>query len=508
MGIQRNLLCESFSVAAFTLTGFLTMGYHPGAEDDEIYLPGVQHQLHPEMFPHDAPFFLLQVKATVFDGAMAGFVYRTGIPVAWAELLWQLLSLGALLAAAWMIVRQLFPELRARMGGLALLSALLTLPVAGTALYIADQYLHPRLLASALILFAAAVILSCTAEGGTRPGRLRLWWVAPLLASAFLLHPLMGALGISFCCFLAVSCLEEPRKWLCGLLRRREAAGALALIPFGWMLEPPSPIWLKAIGSRHWFRLFEWEWYEWLGALAPLALFWLCARLARREGKRKLEVLARAVLWYGVFQQLFAMAILGPPSLIGLSALEPMRYLHLVYIFLVLIGGALLGKYLLRRRWWLWAAVLLAANGGMFAAQRSLFPASEHIELPGAGSANKWVEAFAWIRGHTPQDAYFALDPRYMAAEDEDYHGFRALAERSALADGIKDTSVVTKVPELGPEWLRQTEATAGWKQFRLADFEHLKREFGVGWVVVEEPAPAGLACRWQNGRLSVCEIP
>jgi len=38
----------------------------------------------------------------------------------------------------------------------SVISALLTLPVAGTALYLDDQYLHPRALATAAILAAIA----------------------------------------------------------------------------------------------------------------------------------------------------------------------------------------------------------------------------------------------------------------------------------------------------------------------------------------------------------------
>jgi len=500
MGTQRNLLFGIIAVIVFTFTGFLTMGYHPGAEDDEIYLTSVKADLNPSLYPHDAPFFHLQMKTTVFDGWMAQFISHTGMSVAGAELLWQWLSIFALLYGAWLILVQIFPENRARLGGLAMLSALLTLPVAGTALYIADQYLHPRCMASALILFAAVLILA-----GRR------WFGIPLLAVAFLLHPLMGALGASFCVFLAVSYSPEACARVAGLFRRSKAgsaAGVVLAIPFGWMLQAPSPIWLKAIGSRHWFRLFEWEWYEWLGAIAPLVLFWFCIKLARRQKLVKLERLALAVFWYGVFHQLFAMAILGPPDLIGLSALEPMRYLHLVYIFLVLVGGALAAQHLLQRRYWLWALVLLAANGGMFFAQRDLFSHSAHLELPGASTENPWLQAFAWIRQNTPQDAYFALDPRYLAAPGEDYHGFRALAERSRLADGIKDTSVVTKVPELGQQWLRQSEAAEGWKNFQLADFERLHSTLGVTWVLVSNPAPAGLRCPWRNQALSVCEIP
>ena len=85
------------------------------------------------------------------------------------------------------------------------------------------------------------------------------------------------------------------------------------------------------------------------------------------------------------------------------------------------------------------------------------------------------------------------------------------------LADIIKDTASVTKSPELGPEWAREVQAEScelgtrrcpGWDHFQLADFERLKAEFGVNWALVSYPPPAGLACKWHNDALSVCEIP
>ncbi len=188
--------------------------------------------------------------------------------------------------------------------------------------------------------------------------------------------------------------------------------------------------------------------------------------------------------------------------------LQPMRYLQLVYFFLALIGGCLLGEFVLKRSAWRWAVFLLVANGSMFAWQRVEFAASQHLEMPWVQPANPWLEAFAWVRKNTPENAYFALDPHYLEARGEDYHSFRALAERSQLADAVKDASVVTMVPELGPEWVRQTDAEEGWRTFRLGDFERLKAEFGVDWVLVSNPATKGLACRWHNDELAVCQIP
>ncbi len=144
----------------------------------------------------------------------------------------------------------------------------------------------------------------------------------------------------------------------------------------------------------------------------------------------------------------------------------------------------------------------------MFASQRALFSGSEHLELPGMRSANPWLQSFAWIRQDTPTSAYFAMDPHYLEAPGEDYHSFRALAERSQLADAVKDTSVVMQVPDLGPDWERQVAVQAGWHNFKLADFKRLKADFGVNWVLVSYPQPAGLACSWHNDILSACQIP
>ena len=121
---------------------------------------------------------------------------------------------------------------------------------------------------------------------------------------------------------------------------------------------------------------------------------------------------------------------------------------------------------------------------------------------------NPWLQTFDWIRRNTPDDTYFALDPNYTNAPGEDCHGFRALAERGMLADSNKDTSTVTKQPELGPEWKRQVEARKGWSGFQLADFERLKVEFGADWALVSTPQPTGLDCRWHNDTLAVCRIP
>ena len=485
---KRNI----FLVLAFSIFGFAVMGYHPGIEDDGVYLSAVKSDLNPALYPHDSEFFRVQLQATLFDKWVADFIHLTHIPVAATELLWQFASIVLMILGCWGIARSLFPEARAQWAGVALVAAMFTLPVSGTALYLVDQHLHPRNLATALILLAVSRIMVGQHLQSV-----------PLLLLSFVLHPIMAAFGISFCFFLTIALLDPVHVWL-----RSLRSSLAAAVPLGWIFESPTPIWRQALQTRRYLFLYQWTWYEWLGALAPLFLFWLLWRIARRHGETHLARFALAVFAYGVFQQAVAMIMLGSPSLIRLTPLQPMRFLQLIYCFMALLAGCLLGKSLLKASVWRWAVFLLVINAGMFAAQRALFPSSEHLELPGMRLSNPWLQAFAWIRINTPTDAYFALDPRYLEAPGEDSHSFRALAERSQLADAIKDTAMVTQVPELGPTWEHQVAAQAGWNNFKLADYERLKSEFGVNWVLVNYPQPAGLPCSWHNSTLSVCRVP
>jgi len=485
---KRNILL----ILAFSLIAVAVMGYHPGIEDDGVYLTAVKGDLNPVLYQHDAQFFRVQLEATLFDKWVAGFIQFTHIPVDVTELLLQFASILLIIVGCWSIARVLFTEERARWAGVALTAAMMTLPVAGTALYLADQHLHPRNVSTAIILFAVSRILEK-----------KMWQAVPLLMLSFVLHPIMASLGISFCCFLAISMLDPVHVWL------RSLRDSLAsTVPLGWIFESPTPIWHKALQTRTYFFLYRWTWYEWLGALAPLALFCILWRIALKRGKTVLARFGLAIFAYGIFQFGVALIIQETPSFIRLTPLQPMRFLHLIYFCMTLVGGCLIGKYFLKASAWRWALFLVVINAGMYASQRALYPGSLHLELPGRRSANPWLQSFAWIRNNTPADAYFAMDPRYLEAPGEDYHSFRALAERSQMADALKDTAVVTQVPDLGPDWDRQVTAQAGWKEFKISDFKRLKADFGVDWVLVSYPQTAGLDCPWHNDTLVVCHIP
>jgi hypothetical protein len=196
-----------------------------------------------------------------------------------------------------------------------------------------------------------------------------------------------------------------------------------------------------------------------------------------------------------------------PARLENYTRLQPMRSFHLIYIVFFLLLGGLIGEYALRASLWRWIGLFVPLAAGMWLLQKSTFPASPHVEWPGSRDANTWTSAFLWIRDHTPKDAVFALDPNYMLLPGEDEHGFRAIAERSALADNVKDSGAVSLFPQLADRWKSQVQAQSGWENFQLGDFENLARQFPVTWILTRRPSPAGLVCPYQNRELAVCRI-
>jgi hypothetical protein len=217
--------------------------------------------------------------------------------------------------------------------------------------------------------------------------------------------------------------------------------------------------------------------------------------------------MCKALIVFGLLFFILGLAITVPERFEQFTLLQPMRSLHLTYVLLFVFSGGLLAHFLLRRHVWRWLIVLVPLCGGMFFVQRELFPATPHLELPGTSSPNPWVMSFLWIRNNTPVNAYFALNPEHMKLETEEQHGFRALAERSMLADNVKDSGAVTMFPALAETWQEQMRAQSGWKNFQRTDFERLKQTYGVNWVVLEKPSNLGLACPYENAQLMVCRL-
>ena len=472
-------------LSLLTAGALLVHGYHPWAEDAEIYLPGVEKILHPELFPFNAQFFESHAHLTLFPNLIAASVRMSHLPLAVVLFVVQLTSIFLFLLACWQLISRCFPDQNARWAGVTLIAALLTLPVAGTALYIMDQYLNPRNLVAFAAIFAIVKVIDE-----------KYFQAVVFLVFAAAIHPLMGVFAFSYCGVLL--CVKEFDRRLASLV---------CLLPFGISLEPPPPAYHQVALSHPYFYLLQWQWYERLGAVAPMALLWWFSHVARSRKLQTLDLLCRASILYGLVYLATGVVLSVPSRFESLARLQPMRSLYLLYVVFFLFMGGLLGEYVLKNRVWRWAVLFVPLSAGMYVAQRDLFPASAHIEWPAAAPKNPWVQAFEWIRTNTPRDAVFALDPVHMSIPGEDENGFRAIAQRSMLADAVKDSGAVSMFPRMAEEWLNQVQAQTGWRTFQSRDFRRLQAEYGVNWVVLQQPGTVVLDCPYQNAAVMVCRV-
>ena len=112
------------------------------------------------------------------------------------------------------------------------------------------------------------------------------------------------------------------------------------------------------------------------------------------------------------------------------------------------------------------------------------------------------------MRTHTPENAVFALDADYLHDPAIDQHGFRALSERSSLADHGKDGGAASIFPALADSWKQQSTATHGLNHFGVQDFTRLRAAYPVvSWTVIHGAAPEGLHCPYQQDGFAVCQL-
>ena len=478
-----------------TAAALMTHGYHPYAEDAEIYLPGVERILNPHLFPVGQEFFKSHASMTLFPNLVAGSMRITHLPFETGLFLWHVASIFLLLLACWELSCILFSSARARWGAVCLIAGLLTIPVSGTALYLMDQYLNPRNLAAFGAVFAVARVIE-------KKYVTALLWVV----FAACVHPLMWVFPFSFCALWIV--IEKWEGQFARVFANRAVTAPVGMCLLGLPLaQQGSGRYHEAAKLHTYFYIQRWEWYEWLGVVAPLALFWAIREIARKRQADSLARTCRAFAIYGLIYLVVALVVDLPAQFERLARIQPMRSLHLEYVVLFLCIGGLLGEFVLKGRAWRWLLLFAPLFLGMFVAQRALFPKSAHLEWPGRAPRNPWAQAFVWIRENTPEDAVFALDPDYMRVGGEDEIGFRCLAQRSRLADAVKDNGVVSMFPDLAAKWWAQVQLQSPWRDFRKANFAQLQRNAGVSWVVLEQPGVSGLDCPYQNNAVRVCQL-
>lgn len=492
-----------------TAIAFAIHGYHPFVEDGGVYVTGIEHLLHPELYPHWTGFVTAHLRYELFAPMVAALVRISGLTLMAVMLALYLAGIWATLFAGWLLAARSSTSLEARFGAVAVLAFTLTVPVAGTSLMLMDPYVTARSISTPCTLFALVAALDAieSSRRGSRAGKSIALCCASLTIAA-LAHPLMAGYGLG-CVLLLIACsLPQPRaRWI--------AAGAICAFSFAaaaglvWLSPAVSDAYIQVARTRNYWFVATWHWYEQFGLVAPLVLLYLLARTARGSGSAAARSCARMAIAAGTAAIAVAIAFARLTDAGSLVArLQPLRIYQTIYALMFVAVGMFFGERILRRSAWRWTTLCVILGATFYFVQVETFPFSSHIEFPGRASSNPWEQGFLWIHTHTPADTAFALDANYITAPQEDSQNFRAIAERSALPDNAKDGGIASIAPDLTPAWEKgealQTNLDRGLTPARISQL----RGAGVGWVVLTANAPSSIPCAFSNSAMKVCPLP
>lgn len=481
-------------LAALAGAALVVHGYHLGVDDGEIYVPAARRLLNPKLYSFAPEFFLSHAHLSLFSPILAWTARLTHLSMDWTILLWYIVTLFGMIIASWKLAAACFDSPHARWSAVLILTAVVSMPATNTGLLLMDPYLSARSFSTPLTLFVLASILDeryvAAAIGVVVTGSI---------------HPQM----VAYLVFLIAV------MWIMQWLQRRQTsrmatfASFALILPGGFHLAPAAEPYREALYSRDFYFIATWQWYHWLGMLAPLAFlvwFWKAKLRGTTPGARRLSF---ALIPFGLFSIAVALIFATSHAFDMFARTQPLRTFHLITIIFVLLLGGLIGEFAGRKYFWLSPAIAALLACGLFYAQREQYPHSPQIEWPSASSSNPWVNTLLWIRTNTPENAVFAVDSRYFLQDGIDQHGFRALSARSALADYYKDGGAVAIFPFLAPEWKQMSNATYGLNHFTPAQFTQLQREYPeVNWTVIQGVPPAGFDCPYHRDSFAVCRLP
>jgi hypothetical protein len=481
-------------IAILTPAVFVVHGYHPFADDAAIYVSGIRKLIDPGLFRPDAAFVLAHTHLSLFAHLLAWIIHLTGLPLAPLLLTAHLASIFLFLLACWTLSERLFPAAAQRWCAVTLAAASFTLPIAGTSIFLMDPYVTARSFSTPLGLYALAAAID------------RRWQrCLLLLLVASLLHPLMTGYAA---CFIAVFFLIDFGIPRAALVVCVQAIAATALLFLVTRHLSTSAAYREALFSRDYLFPTRWSAWDDLGLGIPLILF---AVAASRRTNRLIGALCLAACLLGITAALISFLFIRPDGSLFIARVQPLRSFHMLYAVGVILLGGYLGRVFFAagrgfRSHWMAVALLAVVAAIFFLAQRASYSLSAHVELPGSATRNPWQQAFVWIRGNTPQDAVFAANPHLVFVQSDDAQGFRAISERSLLADD-KDEGVVVVFPYLASEWARERNTQAGVDEMTDAQRLARLRPLGADWILLSRSAITGLPCPYRNAVAQVCRL-
>ena len=475
-------------------------GYRYGVSDQAFYVPVVLQGLEPRLFPHDAPLLDAQNQLFAFDNWFAPLLVVTGVSLPIAFLLSYFAGVGVVYAAAVSIGRSLYATWWGVVAFVAALAIRHRIP--DTAVNTFEAYLHPRQLAFAAGLTAAAVFL-----------RGRTWVGLTAVVAAVLLHP---TTGLWFAVLIGIAALvadREARQPLLSIAGAVAAAGAVLLAStLRTQLVVMDATWSAVLQSKDYLLATQWPmstWFVNLGFAAIIAGVYDYRRTLGLAGARETGLVAGAGTLLLLFLASLPLAHAGVALVVQLQLNRIFWILDLLaimYTVWVLVESPLARRPLggLARRGLLvrHAAVALIVVAGLARgsyvtfAERADHPLVE-IDLP----ATEWTAVMQWA-GQRPIGTHFLADPghawRYGSS-------VRAASGRDVYLEEVKDIGIAIYSSDVAHRVARRIADLGDFAALDPARARWLARRYDLDYLIAERPLD--LPTAHQHGRFTVYDL-
>ena len=148
-----------------------------------------------------------------FGVFIVGLVHLTALNLMTVMLFVHAASIWLTLFAAWKIADSCFASRNACYGAVSLLALCLTIPVAGTSLFLMDPYVTARSISTPCSLLGLAFMLEAIRwfRRDSAMFRRQVTWCIITLAVATVIHPLMATYALGCLLFLICASLDNAR---------------------------------------------------------------------------------------------------------------------------------------------------------------------------------------------------------------------------------------------------------------------------------------------------------
>ena len=482
-----------FAVAAlfFLIVGTANAGgYRFGVSDQAFYVPAIELAADDTLFPRDRAVFDPQMRFWLGDEVLGAVVRATHVPLPALFAVLYVITMAGLAAGAACLGRSLGFDRWSIAATLILMT--LRHRIARTGANSLEGYMHPRMLAFALGLFALAYVVR------RRPVVALLWVV-----TAAVVH---SSTAIWFARVVVVAAVWPHVR----TTRARAALGAaavaavLALMFVAGRMPVMDAAWLAVLGDRDYLFSLDWPAYAWAGNLAyPVVIL----ALFRRRVRSGAAVAGEAGLMAGLMA-LVAVFFMSLPLAERHIAFFVQLQANRVFWLLDAVVAAYLGWWLafdlagrasLRRRAVIAGLALLAVGRGAFV----LHEAGRPLAQP-ALADDDWTAAMRWLRQQSPSWHVLA-DPGHAWKYGS---SVRVAALRDTPLELGKDPAMAMYDAALAGRVAERTAALAGFDDWTTADdVRAVATRYDLDVFVDHTDRRFDLPTLFRNGRFVVYDL-